>query len=691
MLSSKNSAITGLGGVGKTQIALELAYRVKNDHPTFSVFWVPATTVENFEQAYLGIGRLLKIPGITDEKADIKLLVKQHLSQDNIGKWLLVVDNADDIDIWFGKENSSEAMNLISFLPKSSQGVVLFTTRNRKAAVKLAQSNVIEVSEISAQTATELLEKLLIHPKAMDDKQATLTLFQRLEHLPLAIVQAAAYINENGIRVSDYLSLLDDTEETVIEILSEDFEDESRYKESKNPVATTWLISFDQIRQRYALAADYLSFMSCMDSRNIPQSLLPPAPSNKAMVDAIGTLDAYSFLTRRPEDQSFDLHRLVHLTTRNWLQEEGLLTRWTDRAVSQLARVFPTGEHASRPVWKAYLPHARYVLASNAHNGDLEDAISLRNKVGFCLLVDGKYSEAEELFVQVVETRKRVLGMEHPDTLLSIGNLASTYWNQGRWKEAEELDLQVMETRKRVLGTEHPDTLASIGNLASTYRNQGRWKEAEELELQVIEMRKRVLGTEHPHTLASIGNLASTYRNQGRWKEAEDLELQVIEMRKRVLGMEHPDTLASIGNLALTYWNQGRLKEAEDLELQVMEMRKRVLGVEHPGTLLSIGNLASTYRNQGRLKEAEELELQVMEMRKRVLGVEHPNTLISMNNLAYNWKLQGRDHEALALMEECVQLRIRVLGPNHPHTTSSLEALNEWQMESLDLEPTSDS
>jgi nucleoside-triphosphatase THEP1 len=111
MLLRENSchklAITGLGGIGKTQIALELTNRVKADHPTFSVFWVPATTVENFEQAYLGIGRLLEIPGITDKNADVKVLVKEHLSQESTGKWLLVVDNADDIDIWFSKESSS--------------------------------------------------------------------------------------------------------------------------------------------------------------------------------------------------------------------------------------------------------------------------------------------------------------------------------------------------------------------------------------------------------------------------------------------------------------------------------------------------------------------------------------------------------------------------------------------------------
>src|SRR5271155_2136506 len=138
------------------------------------------------------------------------------------------------------------------------------------------------------------------------------------------------------------------------------------------------------------------------------------------------------------------------------------------------------------------------------------------------LHAQGRWNEAEELKVQVMETSLRVLGAEHPDTLTSMASLASTFWNQGRWKEAEELEAQVMETSLRVLGQEHPDTLTSMGNLASTYENQGRWKEAEELEVQVMETSLRVLGQEHPDTLTSMGNLASTFWDQGRWKEAEE-------------------------------------------------------------------------------------------------------------------------------------------------------------------------
>ncbi|OCK86558.1 FabD/lysophospholipase-like protein [Cenococcum geophilum 1.58] len=268
----------------------------------------------------------------------------------------------------------------------------------------------------------------------------------------------------------------------------------------------------------------------------------------------------------------------------------------------------------------------------------------------------GRWKEAEELQVHVMETRKRMLDADHPSTLTSMANLASTYKDQGRWKEAEELQLHVLETRKRVLGVEHPSTLTSIANLAVAYSNQGRWKEAEELFVQVMEMSKKKLGTYHPDTLSSMTNLAVAYSSQGRWKEAEELQVQVLETRKRMLGADHPSTLTSMANLALTYTDQGRWKDAEELQVQVLEMSKKIFGVNHPSTLISMANLASAYADQGRWKEAEELQVQVLEMSKKIFGVNHPSTLVSMNNLAYTWRRQGRDREALKLMEECVEL-----------------------------------
>lgn len=268
--------------------------------------------------------------------------------------------------MWIAKDRSELGSGrLIEYLPRSEQGCIVFTSRDNKTAVKLAHQNIIEVPEMDEDVATQLLQKCLINPGLANNGSHVKALIKELTYLPLAIVQAAAYINENRITFVDYLLLLADQEEKVIDLLSEEFEDDGRYHNLKNPVATTWLISFEQIRRRDVLTADYLSFMCCIDARDIPQSLLPPGPSRKKEIEAIGTLKAYSFISKRPTDLAFDLHRLVHLSMRNWLRKEKLLIHSTERVIIRLEKVFPDEDHKNRSVWRTYLPHACYVLASN--------------------------------------------------------------------------------------------------------------------------------------------------------------------------------------------------------------------------------------------------------------------------------------------------------------------------------------
>jgi tetratricopeptide (TPR) repeat protein len=238
-----------------------------------------------------------------------------------------------------------------------------------------------------------------------------------------------------------------------------------------------------------------------------------------------------------------------------------------------------------------------------------------------------------ERYLQHQENHRNQPLQNSTATLTSMLGLASTHMHQGQWKEAEDLFVQVIEPFKRILGADHPGTLNSMNTLASTYMHQGRWKEAEEHLLPVVEARKRLLGLEHPNTLTSMHNLASTYMHQARWKEAEAIFVQVIEPSKGVLGVDHPDTLASMSNLASTYMRQRRWKEAEDLFMQVIEPSKRVLGAEHPDTLNSMSNLVLTFSYQGRWKEAEVLFLQLREARKRVLDVEHPDTLANVGSI----------------------------------------------------------
>jgi len=273
------------------------------------------------------------------------------LSQESTGQWLLILDGADDIDMLYKNAyDNSKSLALIDYLPSSCYGSIIFTTRTQKAAVKQAGSNIIKVYEMNHVEARIVLENSLIQKPTFEEDKAVVKLLSLLACLPLAIVQAAAFINENGITVSLYTTLYENGEDEVIELLSKDFDDRNRYRVSKNPIATTWLISFNQIRLQDQLAADYLSFMSCLVPQRVPKSLLPLAQSQVKMVEAIGTLTAYSFITARETEESFDLHRLVHLATRNWLRTTRSLGTWTQRTLSRLADVFPSGGYENKAV-----------------------------------------------------------------------------------------------------------------------------------------------------------------------------------------------------------------------------------------------------------------------------------------------------------------------------------------------------
>jgi serine/threonine protein kinase/tetratricopeptide (TPR) repeat protein len=316
--------------------------------------------------------------------------------------------------------------------------------------------------------------------------------------------------------------------------------------------------------------------------------------------------------------------------------------------------------------------------AERLANSEIADeliAAELHSVVGEVYHALGLYRQAEEHLPVALESRKRVLGEEHPSTLNATVDLANLYSAQGRYAEAEPLYQQTLEMQKRVLGEEHPSTLSSMNNVATAYSQQGRYAEAEPLYLQMLEIQRRVLGEEHPLTLASLGNLANVYQILDRYDEAEPLHQEVLEISRRVLGEEHPNTLDAMIVLAALYKRQSRLAEAEPLLAQALEIQKRVLGEEHPTTLRGLGHLGNLYSAQGRFAEAEPLIQEALALQKRVLGEEHPETLASMKYLANLRLEQGRDAEAEALFLRTLEKQRRVLGGDHDDTLFSMGVL----------------
>ena len=306
---------------------------------------------------------------------------------------------------------------------------------------------------------------------------------------------------------------------------------------------------------------------------------------------------------------------------------------------------------------------------------DHPDTLVSINSLGMLLMNQGKYDEAEPLIREALEARRRRLGDEHPRTLTSINNLGGLLMEQGKFAEAEPLLCEVLENRRRTLGDEHPRTLTSINNLGSLLMDQGKYDEAEPLYRETVEASRRTLGDEHPETLTSINNLGALLMDQGNYDETEPLYRESLEGQRRTLGDEHPNTLTSIHNLGVLFKFQGKYDDAGTFYREALEGRRRTLGDEHPNTLISINNLALLLMDQGKYDEAEPLFRKAVEGRRRRLGDEHPNTLGSINNLGLLLESQGKYDEAEPLYREALEVRRRRLGDEHPDTLISINNL----------------
>jgi tetratricopeptide (TPR) repeat protein len=647
--SSKILVIHGLGGAGKSQLTLNYVQSYRGDYS--ATFWIEAGQRESIERDYLQIHTLLfggrGLSG--NEKTPVEKAIAEVKSwfHGRDGKWLFVFDSVDTID----NDEDDSYIDLGVYLPDAASVDVIITTRSSEAK-NMTKLQPVEVAELKKEEAAELFRRCSKLAHCLEGE--VMNIINELGCLALAISLAGAYIAATPRLRNDIYQYLSEYRERRKEILSQ--KPKRHIQQYGESVLTTWESSFTAVCKESPGASDLLGLLAFLNPDDIlmtffemaeqetwQSDLFPDGPLDQyTFEEAFRTLQIYSLVQWRDGPKSYYMHKLVHAWAydRLYLDEKGKFSVTSLKllaAVSRLSGLDPTFKIR-------FVPHimASFNLSARIEalpSGRRRESLGLLGNCGDFLKSMGQWSTEVQIREFCFKEQNQLSGHEHPDTLISMANLASTYWNQGHWKEAEELDLQVMETRKRVLGQEHLATLVSMANLASTYQNQGRWKEAEELEVQVMETSKRVLGQEHPDTLISMGNLASTYRNQGCWKEAEELEVQV------------------------------------------MEMRMRVLGQEHPATLISMGNLASTYRNQGRWKEAEELQVQVMEMMKRVLGKEHPDTLSSMGNLAFTLKSKGQHDEAVALMSQCASLRRLKLGIDHPRTILSHEALIQWQGE----------
>ena len=677
-LYSKQNYFHAKNFLRKTRIALEYAFRQKESN-TVSVFWVNASTAEQMERSYKEIAKEARLVESEDPSLDQLQQVKLWLESKESGNWLMVIDNADDENLFYGEdENRGQKsfrifQKLAQYFPQRPNGSILLTTRNKMLGFKFTSVHgVITIPKMSVSESKGLLVENL---EGEHDDQDLTDMVEILENLPLALVQAAAFIKENSQSISDYLQMYRESDSTRIKLLSQDFEDDESRPDSNNPVAGTLAISFEQLRRNNHQAADILSLMSVLDRHAIPKSLLSLDCGDVELEKSLGTLKAFSLIT--PESsQAFNLHHLVYLAMRNWLSLNKELDSWTGKALVFLLKLFPFPESENQEIWMAYLPHAHTVLNSDYLPPSQKVAqATLLFEVSMALQQKGDYDGAEIMAQKSLDLRERVPGETHIDTLHSLSNLGLIFWRQGKNLEAEKIYRQVLDSSEKMLGNEHSHTLNVVNNLASVLNRQGKFQKAEKLHRRALSGTENTLGKEHPDTLISVSNLASVLSHQGKYEEAEKLYRRALSGNENTLGKEHPVTLMSVDSLGSVLANQGKYEEAEGLHRRTLSDREKILGKEHPYTLTSVNNLGSVLANQAKYEEAEGLHQHALSGRKKVLGKEHPNTLSSVNNLAHVLSDQRNYDEAERLYRRLLGTREKILGYEHPNTPSSINNL----------------
>ncbi|RFU74991.1 hypothetical protein TARUN_7273 [Trichoderma arundinaceum] len=671
-----SAALWGLGGSGKTQIALDYAYQ-RCDNTNCSVFWVHADNEATFSQDYKTIAHKFGIDESLKSE-DLFAAVRDQIT--TRPDWVLILDNADELKLFGVGHAPDQPKSLLKYIPHAPTGTVLWTSRDAHIVGTLVgPRRGIEVASMRPHEAEELL--MISRSIEMDTVEEEIAiLLEELQWLPLAITQAGAYMRRTSTSVKEYLSLLAQSKKRWSILKRNEF-DRHRRGDVPNNVLETWSISIDRIGQESEMAYRILHVISYIDNQNIPHEMITAIirHSNKNFkkllemeeetddnseadddleaeaVKAIMRLKEYSFIgVRQVEDgeRNYEIHKLVQEAARYGLSLSdsstiitnvlNIYTRkesegyFSSIALQVIKELFPDPQQNTWAQCEKYLAHA----------------------------------------VQVAEWAD--LSEKQNETAKLLDTVSNFLYDRARWREKELVDKRALELRQKVLGERHPDTITNIASLASTYFQQGRYSEAEPLDVQVLSLRQEVLGDKHPNTINAIANLASIYHQQGQYSKAEPLQVQVLSLQQEVLGDKHPDTISAIANLASTYHQQGQYSKAEPLQVQVLSLQQEVLGDKHPNTILAIANLASTYHQQGRYSEAEHLQVQVLSLQQEVLGDKHPSALRAMHNLAYTWERQGRHHDALVLLQQCLQYRRDTLGPGHPDTVSSSKAVEQW-------------
>jgi tetratricopeptide (TPR) repeat protein len=676
-------AIAGAGGLGKTQLAVELAYRLAaQDRYPGGIWWLtmdPADGVGT-RVAELAASRWMNLPGYDETKAEQnRELVLAAWEQPT--PRLLIFDNLEDPAVWR------------DWQPRRGGCRVLITTRRTTWAERSGVWPLpLEPLERDASLALLLAEREAAGGAAMGavladpaERAAANTICEAVGDLPLALALAGAYLGTTPhTPLARYRAAL---EQSVLAHPSMHAEwlDEALPTQHIPSIVATFNLSYDRLNEDHPAAPTARRLFhraGHLAPAPIARPLLvrlaaddpsaePPPEAGLAADAALHRLAAVGLIELLPDGLA-RLHRLLAAYARARTADPA-----DDQAVVEvalLAEMDAIGRLAHPSAWQPYIDHLRHATESAKSRTD-EDAATLLNNLGYLLQEQGDYETARPLYERALAIREQELDPAHPATAQSLNNLAALLYAQGDYGAARPLYERAMAIYVQALGPTHPTTAYSLNNLAELLRAQGDYEAARPLYERALAIREQALGPFHPDTAGSLNNLAELLCDQGDYGAARPLYERALAIDEQALGPVHPATATSLNNLAWLLKAQGDYEAARPLYERALAIREQALGPDHPATATSLSNLAVLLYAQEDYEGARPLYERALAIREQALGFTHPDTAQSLDNLAESLQAQGDYKAARSLYERALAIREQALGSTHRATAQSLNNL----------------
>ena len=690
-------ALSGFGGTGyafaflpedirsliqsrKTQIALEYAYRQFNLE--CHIFWVCGKSQGSFSRDYQDISTRFKLPRFSDKEDELLLGVRRWFESEESGKWLLVLDNADNASEFQGNQRG-----ISRYLPQGSKGTLIVTTRSNAVANRLG-CKTIGVAKMKPKEAEDLFRQLHNGSIEPADTNAIHELLRALDYLPLAIAAATAYMTETGTLPTEYLEILNSTRANQAGLLMKKFydirrelqEDGTESADSKEDmtesVLSTYYITFRRIQELCPLAANLLKLIAFLDSRAIPEVILTENELDGAkdpllFNEARGYLFDYSLISRSTNPKTYDIHRLVHLSMETYASQNlDEAVNWKRRTLDIVSRLFSPGDYKELATSTVYLSH---VLAVLRHaDGSEINSLKLFDNLGMYFLITGQYRKALEWDMRALDGTAKILGRDHPSTLTTVHNIAWGFYNQGEHIKALQWYQRALDGREKILGRDHPSTLSTVHCMALVFNNQGEHIKALEWYQRALDGSEKILGRDHPYTLVTVHNMAFVFNNQGEHIKALEWLQRALNGCEIIIGRDHPTTLSTVHHMALVFHNQGEYIKALEWYQRALDDREKILGRDHPSTLTTINNMASVFNSQGEHIKALEWYQRALDGREKIVGRDHPDTLGTVHSIAFVFHNQGEHIKALEWFQRALDGCEKILGRDHPDTLGTV-------------------